>query len=184
VNSWLRSWRTWLLLPWLLAAGGCGPGVGGTGTGDRSDVLTSLGAKAASVCTATFAGQLKCPSRVVIGPTQFEPTEGSEPVVWVDDAARSRVVARIDGSDVEFDVYCDGIRFVGTWGIRSSDRTGRFYGHYTTSVTQYAVPGTLSVQVVNGVLLSFVLEDASGLLVFGPKELQRGNGQSPLPSCG
>lgn len=177
----LRPWRGWLLL--LLALGGCGPGVGGTGTGDQSYPLEYFGAKAASVCTASFAGQLKCPSRIVIGPTRVDPTEGSEPVVWVDDATNSRVSARIDGSDVEFDAPCENTRFVGTWGTQADEGTGRFYGYYSDSSLSFSVPATLTVLAANGRGLAYVVQDANGQVVFGPRVLQRGNGEAPSAQC-
>ena len=175
-----RGW-TWLLLPLLLAAGGCGPGVGGTGTGEGF-ALDFFGAKRASVCTASFAGELRCPSRIVIGPTPAPAGEGSEPVLWVDDPANGRFTARIDASDVEFDAKCEGIRFSGTYGKTDED-PGRFFGNYTAPGLDAAVPGTLSVEGIEEAGLSYVLRNADGQTVIGPLLLQRTNAEPQFALC-
>ncbi len=170
MRTGLRLQRAWLLLLWALA--GCGPGVGGTGTGEQSSALNFFGAKPASVCSASFAEKLKCPSRLVIGPTQVELPEGSETIVWVDDAANGRVTARINVSNIDFEALCEGVRFTGTWGKRQGEGAGRFYGYYTTRDLSFAAPGTLSAQAANGASLAYVLQDSTGQVVFGPRVLQ------------
>lgn len=177
----LRLRRGWLLL--LLALGGCGPGVGGTGTGEQSYPLEYFGATAASVCTASFAGELKCPSRIVIGPTRVDPTEGSEPVVWIDDPAGTQVTARINLSDIEFEAPCENTRFVGTWGTKAGEATGRFYGYYSDNALNFVVPATLTVLSADGVGLYYLIQDANGRSVFGPRLLQRGNGDGAVAAC-
>ncbi len=172
----------WLLLL-LLALAGCGPGVGGTGTGEQSSALEFFGARAASVCTASFAGQLKCPTRVVIGPTLVAPNEGSETVIWADNGSNLPVSARINGSDVELEAACEGVRFTGTWGTRQGEGAGRFYGYYVTRDLNFAVPGTLSAQAANGASLAYVLQDASGRVVFGPRVLKRTTGETVPSLC-
>ena len=55
--------RAWLACAWMLGAllvAGCGPGVGGTGTGDAA--FAAFGASAAPVCGGTVAAALSCPS--------------------------------------------------------------------------------------------------------------------------
>lgn len=177
-----RRPRDWfLLLPLLLAAAGCGPGVGGTGTGEGY-ALEFFGAKRASVCSASFAGELKCPSRIVIGPAKLDPAEGSELVLWVDDAAAARVVVRINVSDVDVNALCGGVRFAGTWG-ETSQGVRRFFGHFTAPGVVTATPGTLHVETVAGGGLSYALEDADGRTVFGPVLLQRAEGDPTVSSC-
>jgi len=177
----VRRRREWFwLLPLLLVVGGCGPGVGGTGTGD-SYALDYFGAKRASVCSASFASELKCPSRVVIGPTRVDLTKGSELVVWVDDPDNERVTARIDGSNVDFRSVCEGVQFTGTWG-RTADGSSRFFGHFTLPGYEVASPGTLSV-LSDGSILTFVLSDAQGMVVFGPVIMQRSETASSASSC-
>jgi hypothetical protein len=177
-----RRPREWfLLLPLLLAAAGCGPGVGGTGTGEGY-ALEFFGAKRASVCSASFAGELKCPSRIVIGPAKPDPAAGSELVLWVDDPAAARVVVRINVSDVDLNALCGGVRFAGTWGETSAG-VRRFFGHFTAPGVETATPGTLDVETVEGGGLSYTLSDADGRNVFGPVLLQRAETDPILSSC-
>ena len=141
-----RRRRGWFwLLPLLLAVGGCGPGVGGTGTGEGF-ALEYFGAKRASVCSASFASELKCPSRIVVGPEPVGSSDGSELVVWVDDPAVAQVIVRISDSDVDLEVLCEDLRFSGTWG-ETNEGVRRFFGHYTTRELAAAVPATLTVQI-------------------------------------
>ena len=178
----LRRLREWfLLLPLLLVAAGCGPGVGGTGTGEGY-ALEFFGAKRASVCSASFAGELKCPSRIVIGPAKPDPAQGSELVIWVDDPAAARVVVRINVSDVDVNALCGGVRFGGTWGETSAG-VRRFFGHFTAPGVEAAKPGTLDVEAVEGGGLAYTLSDAAGRTVFGPLLLQRADKDPTLSSC-
>ena len=174
-------WGRWyVLLPLLLAVGGCGPGVGGTGTGEGY-ALDFFGARAASVCSASFATELKCPSRIVIGPTRVDLTKGSELVVWVDDPENGQISARIDGSEIDFRSACEGVQFAGTWGT-TADGAGRFFGHFTRPGVDIASPGTLTV-LTERTGLAYVLSDAQGAVVFGPVILQRAETASTASSC-
>jgi hypothetical protein len=179
----VRRWRGWswiLLLPLLLAVGGCGPGVGGTGTGEGF-ALEYFGARRTSVCNASFAGELKCPSRIVVGPATVPVDDGSDPVIWVDDPSNGRVSARIDLSDIVFEAYCEGITFIGTWGT-TGDATDRFFGNYTAADFEVAVPATLSVAAgPSG--LEYVLRNADGRIVIGPIALQRLDGETRPATC-
>lgn len=171
----------WLLLV-LLALVGCGPGVGGTGTGGQSSALELFGARPASVCSASFAGQLKCPTRIVVGPTLVEPVEGTAGHVWVDDPLDGQVTVRISDSDAEFQAFCDGIRFSGTWG-RREDEPGRFYGYFTAPDRIVSVPATLSAYAADDEGLAYVLRDGNGQVVFGPRILQKSEGEPAPASC-
>lgn len=178
----VRRGRNWFwLLPLLLALAGCGPGVGGTGTGEGYG-LEFFGARRASVCTASFAGELRCPSRVVIGPTAPDPDEGSEPVVWVDDPAGAQVMVRINVSDVELNAFCGGVQFAGTWG-ETKEGSRRFFGRFNAPGIDGAVRGTMTVETVEGLGLSFTLGDASGNTVYGPVALLRADKDPALSSC-
>ena len=177
----VRLARGWcLLLTLLLAVAGCGPGVGGTGTGEGY-ALEFFGAKKASVCTASFAGELKCPSRVVIGPSKVDPEQGSEPVLWVDEPAATQVMVRIDVSDAELNAICGGVRFAGTWG-ETRDGNRRFFGHFTAPGVEASAPGTLTVETLAGGVLSYALSDANGRTVYGPVPMQRADSPT-MSSC-
>jgi hypothetical protein len=175
-----RAGRWFALVPLLLAVLGCGPGVGGTGTGEGF-ALDFFGARAASVCTASFAAELKCPTRIVIGPARVDLTKGSEPVDWVDDPVSGRISAHISGSAVTFDAFCERVRFEGSWGT-TDDGQDRFFGHFTAPGIDVATPGTLSVRS-EGAGLSYVLRDSQGETVFGPVVLQAAEPLSASASC-
>lgn len=182
--SSLRAGFRFTLPVLVLLLLGCGPGVEGTGTGDSvPSALQFFGAKPASVCSSPFAGELKCRSRVVIGPTFIDPTEGTELVNWVDNAANSQVVGQISGSEIVFEALCTGVRFTGTWGKRAEENVGRFYGFYSTLDSGFSSPGTLSAQAVNGAGVAYVLEDASGRTVFGPRVLMKAPGNPAPAQC-
>jgi hypothetical protein len=177
-----RRRRDWFwLLPLLLAVAACGPGVGGTGTGEGF-ALEFFGAKRASVCSSSFAGTLKCPSTIVIGPAPVDPSAGSEPVLWVDDPAAAQVVVRINGSEAELIARCGGVRFAGTWG-ETADGTRRFFGHYSAPADAAAMPGKLLVETAEDRVLSYTLTDAAGGTVFGPVALLRAEAEPTLSSC-
>lgn len=167
------------LLPLLLALAGCGPGVGGTGTGEGY-ALEFFGARRASVCAASFAGELKCPSSIVVGPAPVEDEAGSELVLWVDDPAGAGIVARINLSDLDLIASCGNVRFAGTWG-ETNDGNRRFFGNFTAPGVEVASPGTLTVESPQGGGLSFTLSDADGNAVLGPVALLRADAE-PVPS--
>lgn len=173
-----------LLLPLLLAASGCGPGVGGTGTGEGF-ALDFFGARAMSVCTASFASELKCPSRIVVGPMSVDLSGGSEPVVWVDNPEDGRFTARISASDVDFLAHCENVRFQGTWGTTSKTKVegdGNFFGYYTVPGLDLALPGTLSVES-DEAGLTYVLRNAEGQVLLGPLTLQLAEREPEPPTC-
>jgi len=173
-----RHWRGGLLLSLLLAMAGCGPGVGGTGTGDGF-ALDYFGARAASVCSASFASELKCPSRIVVGPSTVPVSDGSEMVLWADDPAEASVTARISASLVEFVAVCEGVRFEGTWG-EIPEQGGRFFGFFSVPGVDAAIRGSLAV-TSDGEALSFVLNDVDGKQLFGPLPLKRSE-TAPTPA--
>ena len=101
----------------LAAAIGCGPGVGGTGTGNvyPPDVF---GATPAAVCSGALADRLSC------GATGVPTPAGTALVVAVD--ASGRIVARFLGDGVTIEAPCSGLAFVGDWGTRNGE--GRYWG--------------------------------------------------------
>lgn len=178
----MRRGVTWgWLLPLLLAVAGCGPGVGGTGTGEQGFGLDYFGARRASVCNASFAGELKCPSRIVIGPSPVPDDDGSAPVAWADDADAPRTVLRVSGSEADFEADCGSTKFAGSWGT-VAPRDSRFFGHYTLPGVAIALPGSLIVASgADG--LSFEIRDETNRTVLGPVPLQRADSETPAPAC-
>ena len=177
-----RRRRDWIWpLPLLFAVAACGPGVGGTGTGEGY-ALEYFGAKRASVCSASFAGALRCPSTIVVGPAPVESDAGSELVAWVDDPAAAQIVVRINVSDVDLNALCGGVRFAGTWG-ETEDGSKQFFGNFALPGMAAAEPGTLSVEKLDGDSLSYTLSDGKGNTVYGPVALMRADREPVLSSC-
>lgn len=157
-------------LLWLLLAAGCGPGVGGTGTGGT---LSDFGARPASVCTSDAASALACPGSGVGNVTTGASTaiEEGTALVHFADADRGVRVA-FAANAVELDAPCRLLRFSGDFGITATN-DARFFGTYSDGaapvrpaslqVTATAAPGQLSA----------TLRDADGRIVLGPVMLQR-----------
>lgn len=159
----------------LAVLGGCGPGVGGTGTGG----LTFYGATASTLCTSELAATLVCArsdgNPAAIGaPATVE--EGTAAVHFADHESRAGVLALLQANTVELTVPCRRLRFSGDWGIAAEGDT-RFFGSYGESALAGEVPATLQVQAVTAgdgtARLAVTLRDADGRVVLGPVLLQR-----------
>ena len=120
----------WPLLGALLACiaallSGCGPGVGGTGTGGSltaGDALAAYGASVTPLCGSTLAGGLQCSS------TASGAAPAAAPLQFLaDDAVAARAVARVAGDGIELELACERLRFAGTWGTVPG-QPARFYG--------------------------------------------------------
>ncbi len=132
---------------------GCGPGIGGTGTGAPVGDLASFDAVAVSVCSAPFAAQLACggsspvptpsptpapPPAANPGPspapspapsTTPSPTDaiGTTRKVYADAATGTALSIVFDGNQVTLDARCLRLAFVGTWGL-DPQGAARFFG--------------------------------------------------------
>jgi hypothetical protein len=178
--SSVLSARCWLPAVLLALLVGCGPGVEGTGTGDKSYALDFFGARPVSVCTAQFASELNCPQRVVVGPSPLGPNDGSDPVLWVDDPAAAAVTAKIKVSAIEFDAPCEGIRFEGAWGTTAQGES-RFFGEYRSGSDGVVYPGSISVVQNTEAGLIYLLRNENGRIVLGPRLLLK-TGEEPKPA--
>lgn len=149
------------LTAWL---GGCGPGVGGTGTGETNGV-NHFGATAVSVCSADVGAVLGC----VTAPGAASPTPATRatPVFLADTTTSPRVQAQVQDSTIDLNVACTGLRFRGQWG-ELAGQGGRFYGFTGPDGAQ--LPATLQVQPgavgLAGVVVT--LRDAAGTVLLGP----------------
>ena len=158
---------------WLLAAtamlGGCGPGVGGTGTGDAADALGAFGATAASVCAGELAAVLACAAPTGGGGgggggTAAAPAPGTAPVYLADTIDGRRVVLSVQGNLIELHAPCARVRFRGQWGTIAG-QAARFYG--STEQDGASTPATLQA-VVRGSGLELTLVDTQGRVLLGP----------------
>ena len=169
-----------ILLPVLLALAllaGCGPGVGGTGTGESG--LAAYGASAAPVCTSDFADLLACPS----GPAAQPVTA----IVYAADVAEggtaSRHLARFEGASVELELRCERLRFSGTWGTAPGLGT-RYYGELRDDAPGApARAASLVVERDAGEGLRLILLGDDGSIRAGPLVLTRVAAPTPPAPC-
>jgi hypothetical protein len=160
------------MLGTLLFAG-CGPGVGGTGTGDAA--FAAFGASAAPVCGGVVAAALACPSAPA-GP----PLTGTLPVQFAD--AAGQIVLQLNGNVAQLDDSCLKLRFSGEFGTAAGGTQG-FFGSYEIDNNGFDVLAALSTAPVAGSgALTVELRDVDGRVVVGPVLLQRATGPLPAPS--
>lgn len=155
-----------LLLAWLA---GCGPGVGGTGTGSEPP-LAVFGATSSPVCTSLIAPALACAA--VTGSPSLTVT----PVVaYGADTPLGRLRSVFDGQRVTATIDCLGWRFDGEWGTDAQGRQ-RYFGTLVPATGGAAEPAQLVLQPVaaptGGTLLRATVLDAQERTLLGPVELR------------
>lgn len=154
-----------LLLAGLLA--GCGPGVGGSGTGATEDPLQQFGATSLPVCGNPLAPQLASCVR-------------GQPLSYADSSTLPRVTAQLLDSHLELQAPCAGLKFSGDWAA-VGDQPPRFYGT-VTSATGTALASLVTVAAgANG--LQVELRDAMGLKLLGPLTLFPANAGAAVANC-
>jgi hypothetical protein len=159
-KRWLRPHAAlgWLALLAATFLGGCGPGVGGTGTGDTAAALVHFGASPAALCSSELAALVSCRQ----DGTTATSVPASAPVLLADTTARVRV--RLQDDTVELVDACLPLEFRGQWGVVSG-QDARFYGHADPDAAPS--PATLEAQATGtGVLLT--LRDGGGRVLLGP----------------
>jgi len=136
--------------------GGCGPGVGGTGT--RVVPFDAFGASPSPICSAAIASSLSCPAPAPApapAPTA-PPTLGTAATYFANSLDNQR--ARVEGNRIELQLPCLGWVFDGDWG-NSAGLGERFFG--SLNQAGGVVNATLTAVVVSrGV--QFQLFDAQG----------------------
>jgi hypothetical protein len=147
----------------LLAA--CGPGVGGTGTGETGGNaaipgLDAFGAAPAPVCGGVLAEVLSCAPATTGAVALPNPA----PVQLADTIDGRRVQVRLQGSTVELLAPCAGLLFSGNWGVIAG-QAARYYG--LAGPEGALRPATLEVQLV-GSAVQLTLRDSDGRLLLGP----------------
>lgn len=139
-----------------LLAGGCGPGVGGTGTGASEGSLDYFGAQSALLCDSELAALLACPGSSG-GPAPLPgATSGTLVRYFADSASAPRVHLRVEGQRAELDAPCARLQFSGEWG-QVPGRAGRFYGGAVVasaplpaSLTAARAGNSLAVELLDG----------------------------------
>ncbi len=159
--EWPRSCRALqaaLLLALAALLGACGPGVGGTGTGEEITALQDFGAAPASVCSGELAALAACTGAGAAA------APASAGVYLADTFDGRRVRVHLQGDGIDVDAPCARLRFRGRWGVVGS-QAGRFYGSAT--VDGVLQPATLTAQPVSGGA-QLTVRDAQGVTLLGP----------------
>jgi len=170
----VRSLLCAACVAWLAA---CGPGTGGTGTGETTSLyLDAFGARAGNVCTSAIGGTLACTDTPAgVGSAAATATTGGTLAVhFTDSESGGEVHVVIDGNTLHFEARCSGLRFEGDWGVAGSG-DARFFGSLVGFDTAAATPATLALEVIPGRsdALQLTLRQADGRLLLGPLVLLR-----------
>ena len=139
---------------------GCGPGVGGTGTGETGGGLAAFGALPASVCSGELASLVSCSTPA--GAAAAAPSASA--VLLADTIDGRQVRVTLSGDTVEVGAPCARIQFRGEWGALAG-QPGRFYG--SADVDGTSAPAALEARV-SGSDVQLTLRDASGRVLLGP----------------
>jgi hypothetical protein len=154
----------WILGGLLLLAG-CGPGLGGTGTGDAA--FAAFGAASTPVCGGAVAAALACPSAPA---TPSGSSVGTLPVQFAD--AAGQIVLELNGNVAQFDDACLRLHFSGEFGTTNGGAQG-FFGSYQIAATGIDVLAALTAVTAPGGGLTVELQDVGGVAIVGPLLLQR-----------
>lgn len=112
------------LLGLLLTA--CGPGVGGTGTGEEGQGLQAFGAEARAVCTGDLAPLLACPAPdPTAGGSGSASVAGTAPTWWA--SADGAVQLSLSGNALTLQAECGALEFRGLWG-QAGTASPAYYG--------------------------------------------------------
>jgi hypothetical protein len=155
----------------LLAA--CGPGVGGSGTGEDQSALPSFGASASALCSGELAALLAC---APASGGALDPGGGTGLVAFRGQAGGEAVSLVLQGNGAELRVGCTLLRFRGQWG-QLAGQPPRFYGYLDPDGAP--VVATLEARLVGGEI-ELTLRDANGSALLGPLRVAAGT----APGCG
>lgn len=171
-----------VLVCWLAA---CGPGVGGSGTGENTQTLADFGATAAPVCVASFASNLKCapatPASPGSGGMPTPASDGTALAIFVDASGQAQVSAALQYNGIELVARCARLRFSGEWGVNSAG-DARYYGRVTDERSGLSQLASLSVaEAAAG--LQVLLRAFDGSLLLGPVVLQQQTAVTEPAAC-
>lgn len=175
----VRALAAWAV---LLAIGGCGGGVVGTGSGIGDDGSQDIQYVPQGLCTADFAdGGLRCST---VSP---DPFRGTSTVQW-SDADKSRdasALALLEGNGLSLQVPCSELAFLGNWG-ELPDGSHGFVGRY---MSREAVEGKPAIVYVlpapsEPTAVGWLeMVDASGATLSGPWLMRRFEGEARFAAC-
>lgn len=160
---------------WALAVAlfaGCGPVVGGTGTG--SAAFEAFVVSAASVCEGALAAELGCPA----APGAAAP--GAPAARFVD--AAGHVTLEVNGNVATLDAVCLRLRFDGEFAVGAGGLQGFFGSYQVGGAGVDALAALLAVPVAGGGAMTIELRDTQGRVVINPVLLQRTTAVMPAPN--
>lgn len=173
----LRRYFQLTLVLWLA---GCGPGVGGSGTGEPAQAVADFGAMAAPVCGAAFASSLNCPANT--GTASAPAAAGTAPLTFVDVATGGQTSATLQANGIDLQARCQHLRFSGEWAVDGAGEA-RFYGTVTEEISGLRQLASLSVAEAEGGL-QVLLRAFDGSVVLGPVVLRPQTAVAePLAAC-
>lgn len=175
IASGLR-WMGAALASCMLLLPGCGPGVGGTGTGETGGGLEAFGALPASVCSGELAALVACASPAGAA----APAPGAGAVLLADTIDGRQVQVALRGNTVELSAACLRVQFRGEWGAVAG-QPGRFFG--TTDIDGTVAPAALQAQVSGGDVV-LTLRDTTGRVLLGPVLVRAVATLGTPPACG
>lgn len=177
MNLLLRRALHVTLLLWLA---GCGPGVGGSGTGEPAQSLAEFGAVTAPVCGAAFAARLSCtPSQ---GGAAAPSAAGTAALTLVDVASGGQISATLLANGIELQARCQRLRFNGEWAVVGAG-DARYFGTLTDEASGLSQLASLSVTDTAGGL-QVLLRAFDGSVVLGPLGLRPQAGVAePVAAC-
>lgn len=160
------------LLPLWIA--GCGPGVGGTGTG--ATAFEAFGATAASLCNGALAGSLNCPPA-----SPSTPSAGPQPTHFADAAGKTAL--EIQDGRATLVATCQRLRFSGEFGVAATGGGQAFFGTVRDDASgAESFAALTAVAVPGGIALTIELRDLDGRVLLGPEVMLR-VGSAITPGC-
>jgi hypothetical protein len=160
------------LLPLWIA--GCGPGVGGTGTGAAA--FEAFGAAAASVCDGALAAALNCPPA-----SPSAPTAGPQTSYFAD--AAGKVALEVQDNRAVLVAACERLQFSGEFGVAGTGGVQGFFGIVRDDASGAEVLAALAAVAVPGTnALTIELRDLNDRVLLGPVLVLR-VGSAITPGC-
>jgi hypothetical protein len=147
--------------------GGCGPGVGGTGTSSVVEAFADFGAKADTTCPF-------CSSAAVAA--------SALPQVWVGQSSGLAVRLEFQAGSVRLEEGCKAQQFLGEWGTTVSGQ-GRYYGVLSERGTSTGQSSALHLRFLPDGRLQVELRDVADRVVLGPVTLSGSVSSAPVPTC-
>lgn len=160
----------------LLVASGCGPGLGGTGTGAETDALAAYGAREVPVCSSDFGDLLGC----------TPPGAGAAPApavgvrFFAEASPASRTLLEVDGQQAQLRLRCADLVFIGRFG-QVGAAAPRFYGQVIEGGSRAQLASMVAERTATG--LAVTLLDGDGRTIAGPQALLPVGGTTSAAAC-